>query len=872
MPFISKVLRISENPPLMNYFRLFALLILLNVDLMAQSDKYVRVEVPYSTDATENIAGSGLAVEHIHHEKVIVLEISTAELSLLTDRGVPFEISIDDLEAFYRERNKGKDINKIEEDFRTNKNYTVPQGFSLGTMAGFCTYDEMLAHLDNMHFHHPHLISQRDSIPGGQTIEGRPVYWMRISNQPDSLQSKPRVLYTALTHAREPGSMQQMLYFMYYLLENYESNPEIKSIVDHTELYFVPAVNPDGYIYNQNTFPDGGGMWRKNMRQNGNGSTGVDLNRNFGYNWGYNNFGSSPNPSSSTYRGTAPFSEPETQLLKTFAETYAFSIALNYHSYGNLLLHPWGFVSYLSSPHHYLFQEYGHQMTKENNYLYGLPGTLLYVINGDANDWMYGEQTTKPLCMSFIPELGNSDDGFWPPAERIIPQCQESLHQNLMAAKLAGFYAYQYDLAPENISGQTGWIRYGVKRIGMADLPYTVTVAPLNDAFLMLENSTTYTQSEIMEAVTDSVPYMLNPKLRPGEQIQYTLTLTADGFSTTDTISKVFGEGTTLFFDDCDDMSHWNSESWDASSERFYSPPFSIGNSPESFYPNNDSSNIILTQPVDLTGYDCAWMSFYISYDLNGGKDYVKMMVSGDDGENWVTVETRATEKHFVPGQPELPVYRGKQDEWKKDWLSLNQFCGEVILIGFWFKSDQAIGRAGFYFDDLKIEGIEQQLITRQIEIYPGWNNLSGLIIPENDSLDVIFGDYVSQLILLKNQMGSYQPDDPSNGLTTWDETSGYFLKAEAPFTLQLSGYPQTAYLLSLDEGWNLIPVLSSNPVAVANLETIPAGQIEVIKEAPGFGIFWPEWQVFSLGQLQTQRAYLIKLKQPALLKFESDR
>lgn len=117
----------------------------------------------------------------------------------------------------------------------------------------------------------------------------------------------------------------------------------------------------------------------------------------------------------------------------------------------------------------------------------------------------------------------------------------------------------------------------------------------------------------------------------------------------------------------------------------------------------------------------------------------------------------------------------------EKDWLSLNQFCGEVILIGFWFKSDQAIGRAGFYFDDLKIEGIEQQLITRQIEIYPGWNNLSGLIIPENDSLDVIFGDYGSQLILLKNQMGSYQPDDPSNGLTTWDETSGYFLKAEAP-------------------------------------------------------------------------------------------
>jgi carboxypeptidase T len=872
MTFKLKVFRSAEILPLLHCLRLFTLLILCNIELMAQSDKYVRLEVPYSQDAIENIARAGLAIEYIHNEKVIILEISTTELSLLADMGVPFEISIDDLEAFYRERNRGKDISQIVEDFRENKNYTVPQGFSLGSMAGFCTYEEMLAHLDSMHFHHPHLISQRDSIPGGQTIEGRPVYWMRISNQPDSMQPKPRVLYTALTHAREPGSMQQMLYFMYYLLENYDSDPEIKSLVDHTELYFVPAVNPDGYIYNQNTFPAGGGMWRKNRRQNDNGSTGVDLNRNFGYNWGYNGFGSSPNPSSSTYRGTAPFSEPETQLLKTFAETYAFSIALNYHTYGNLLLHPWGYVSYLATPHHQLFQEYGNLMTRENNYPYGLPGTLLYVINGDANDWMYGEQTTKPLCMSFIPEVGNSDDGFWPPVERIIPQCQESLHQNLMAAKLAGFYAYQYDLAPENLSGQEGWIHYGMKRIGMADLPYTVTVAPLNDAFLMLENSATYTQSEIMETVIDSVPFILNPKLRPGEQIQYTLTLTADGFSKTDTISKVFGEGTTLFFDDCTDMSQWSSDRWDTSSERFYSPPFSIGNSPVSFYPNNDNSNIIFDQPVDLTGYDCAWMSFYTSYDLNGGKDYVKMMVSTDDGENWVAVETRNTEKQFVPGQPQTPVFRGKQDEWKKDWLSLKQFCGDVILIGFWFHSDQAIGRAGFYFDDLKIEGIEQELITRQIEIYPGWNNLSGLIIPENDSLDVIFEDYVSQLIVLKNQMGGYQPNDPSSSLTTWEETSGYVLKAEAPFTLQLSGYPQPAYILSLQEGWNLIPVLSNNPVTVADLKTIPAGQIEIIKEAAGFGIFWPDWQIYALEQLLSERAYLIKLKQPALLKFSSER
>tara|TARA_B110000483_G_scaffold92234_1_gene113742 strand:- start:60 stop:245 length:186 start_codon:yes stop_codon:yes gene_type:complete len=50
---------------------------------------------------------------------------------------------------------------------------------------------------------------------------------------------------------------------MWYLLENYETDLEVKSIVDYNELYFIPVVNPDGYVYNEQTFPNGGGLWRK---------------------------------------------------------------------------------------------------------------------------------------------------------------------------------------------------------------------------------------------------------------------------------------------------------------------------------------------------------------------------------------------------------------------------------------------------------------------------------------------------------------------------------------------------------------------------------------------------------------------------------
>src|SRR5690606_9786063 len=120
--------------------------------------------------------------------------------------------------------------------------------------------------------------------------------------------------------------------------------PEVRYLVDNTEMYFIPCINPDGYIYNETTDPFGGGLWRKNRWKGDDGMVyGVDLNRNYGYEWGADNSGSSPQPNGQTFRGTGPFSEPETQAVKFFCDSHQFRIALNYHTYGNLLIHPWGY-------------------------------------------------------------------------------------------------------------------------------------------------------------------------------------------------------------------------------------------------------------------------------------------------------------------------------------------------------------------------------------------------------------------------------------------------------------------------------------------------------------------------------------------------
>ena len=114
-------------------------------------------------------------------------------------------------------------------------------------------------------------------------------------------------------------------------------------LVDNRELYFIPVINVDGYVYNENTNPNGGGNWRKNRRDNGGGIFGVDPNRNYSFQWGFNNSGSSPTPSSSTYRGTGPFSEPETQAIRDFVNGQDFTMAFNYHSFSNVLIFPYDY-------------------------------------------------------------------------------------------------------------------------------------------------------------------------------------------------------------------------------------------------------------------------------------------------------------------------------------------------------------------------------------------------------------------------------------------------------------------------------------------------------------------------------------------------
>lgn len=330
------------------------------------------------------------------------------ELDQLRSQGYNLEVVHQDLVAFYQSRlAETKD------------------------MGGYHTYSEIMAELDAMHAIFPSITTAKMDI--GHSLEDSVIWAFKISDNPESDEEEPEVFFNSLTHAREPAGMEVLLYFMWYLLDNYGTDPLATYLVDERELWFVPVMNPEGYCYNEYTYPDGGGMWRKNRRDCVGNDYGVDLNRNYGYMWGYDNEGSSPYCRDETYRGSGPFSEPSTQVIRDFFLSRNFVMCLDNHCHGMWLLYPWSY-DWVYTPDHSLFAAIAESMAVLNGHT---PGTCLetlnYAVNGGSIDWEYGELGV----IAISPEIGTAEDGFWPPTSRILPLCQLELPANLLFAELA---------------------------------------------------------------------------------------------------------------------------------------------------------------------------------------------------------------------------------------------------------------------------------------------------------------------------------------------------------------------------------------------------------------------------------------------------
>lgn len=679
-----------------------------------------RVTFPIDEHQTrQDLAKAGIDLSHGHGKLTsdFTTEVQDFELARFDQLGIRYTVDIPDVSTYRHHANHDTrgGLLDCQDDLYDSR---IPKNFELGNIGGYFSLSEVIDQLDAMSLLYPDLISVRKPIGTFKTWKNNSLFWVRISDEPETDEEEPEVLYTGLTHAREFVSVSQLLYYMWYLLENYDNDPLIKQIIDHTELYFVPVVNPDGLNYNVQGYDPVEDIFRHNHRKNLRDNDedgffdpkydGVDLNRNFGSHWAYDEEGSSSFEGSEVYRGASPFSEPETRAIEFFCNTHEFKLALNHHTYGNLLVYPWGYIDE-HTPDSTSFSNYAELLTSSNRFVYGRgPETVGYMTNGDSDDWMYSELG----ILAFTPETGDPDDGFYPPQERIIPLCQSTLEMNILAARLINSLISITDESPRFIKPGINPLNLEFNRFGLLEGEVQISFNPISANILQVPGPITF-NLEKFEAHERNLTFTVNNQIPYGDIVRMEIICQQGNYTFRDTITKVRADFITLVEDE-GDLSQWDrieGLKWNTTNTAFKSGPVSITDSPGAMYGPNANEIILLKENIDLRDATAAYAQFWAQWDIEDHYDYVVFQAS-TDGENWENICGERSKLGGIFQLYEEPLYDGKQVQWVLETSDLQTYLGQQIQLRFMIVSDGFVFKDGFYFDDFKVITIKEESVS----------------------------------------------------------------------------------------------------------------------------------------------------------------
>ena len=682
-------------------FKLFYFFVKLVVvtNLVFSKDIYQSVRLYNPSPSNISIVGNlGVPLDHVGGKKDIYIDLTcTKEQTLdMLSKGLDLEILIPDLTAFYKARNRPANS----------------RNFPLGSMQGNYTWDEINIRFDELLELYPNIISAKFVL--GQSIEGRDIWAFKVSDNPNDNENEPEVLYTSLIHAREPLSMMNLFYFVQKLVEGYNVDEELTYLVNNREMWFIPVVNPDGYVFNELIEPFGGGMHRKNRKDTncGNGTMrGVDLNRNFSFGWGANNSGSSPDPCSDVYRGESAFSEPETQAVRNFILEHEFKNVLHYHSFWNVYIHAFGDGSYPQEPDLTSHREIGHEMARHNGFFVGTGlDAIGYTVNGDAVDWTYGEQG----LISYVPEVGAYSQGFWPSEDEVEQLCMDQFYPNKIFSFVAGsdIVVHSNEISEEFLfPGIEAEIEIVIQNRGLTNSGGDIEIifTPLNHAVSFEENSFTMSEIDARESDDVTLAFSISEDAASGTLSGIIINLNSENsFPRNDTIKFYLGEPQLIYFDDFENgLDNWEiNGDWGLTSDAA-NGQYALSDSPDGDYQNGQETFAKCIRDIDLQFVSNPFIKFNAKWDIESNYDFVRFQAFIPDS-GWVSLSGQFTETGS--GQPAQPFgefgYDGLQEDWIEEKIFLEQLNGLAVSdFRFIQTSDNYVEGSGFSLDNFQILG-----------------------------------------------------------------------------------------------------------------------------------------------------------------------
>lgn len=440
-----------------------------------------QVVVRVRTTSREQFVAMMDLVESVWSERegvgLLDVALDRSELPELNRLGIGYDILIDDLQARHDARwDEMRRLERLQAEER-------PRGASAHDDTWFSNYKQfadIVTYFNSIADAHPEIASLSDV---GDSLEGNDIYALTLTG-PDTAENpadeRPVVLWNGTQHAREWVSPMTVSYIASKLADDYGSDPRVTDLIDNTRIVIIPVVNPDGYLY---TWSDER-FWRKNRRSNGDGTFGVDLNRNWGFEWGGE--GASPFTSDDTYHGPHEFSEPETQVIRDLSLSFGDKLVshIDYHTYSQLILWPFGYAEGVQTPEpdRTFFVELSTALSDEilaySGVFYSpIQSVDLYPAAGTCTDWYYGDLDVKSLTFELRPSSGAGFGGFDPPPSEILPTARENYEAAILFAErttLPVTFAHaQADVVP---SGQMVEVRLSISDVLETHDPGSVTL------------------------------------------------------------------------------------------------------------------------------------------------------------------------------------------------------------------------------------------------------------------------------------------------------------------------------------------------------------------------------------------------------------
>ncbi len=660
--------------------------------------------------------------------------VTEAEAAALTRAGYSFEL-LEDVEKIARQ--------EAETLWAQNYNLSGDElNKSITAFDFWPTHAQIGVFLADLETNYPDICR---TFTWGQSVQGRDLYGIVISNNPNSTEAEPEVRLSSTMHGDEVPGMVMLLNFAEYLLTNYGQLgfEDVTNLVDNYEIHIMPLHNPDGNVAHQ--------------RSNANG---VDLNRNFEF------------PA-----GNHSSREIETTNFMNYANNHHFVISQNGHSGALVANYPWDYT-YTLAPDDLALIQLSLEYSTYNLPMYNgafpqgiTNGAAWYVALGTLQDWSY-DQTD---CIDVTMELHNTK---WPNASE-LPDLWEENRESLMHYTKAARYGVNgvvtgsdtglpldATVTVTGISKNTHTDRehgdyYKLLHTGTFDITYSA------DGYIsqtITDISTTWGTPTVQDVVLAPVAHgdvsgvvtdlggngldaSVNIFTQPVGDYVTTVQATADnggaytahlvygnyrleavssGYATQNadvTISETpvtqdfamgAAEEVVVFFDDFENGTNQWTGGWGITSPtEGYNSANSMNDSPGGEYENYANNTMTTVEGMDLSGAMSGEITFYAKWDIENNWDGCFFEMSTDGGGNWTALATNFTNGASGQGGQTpagAPVFDDSHPNWSLNSVDLASYLNETnVVFRFRLASDSSITGSGFFLDDFKVLVVREQ-------------------------------------------------------------------------------------------------------------------------------------------------------------------